>query len=74
MKENEIKKIMLKKNKEFKKVFNEHQNCEKELEKFNKKSYLTEKERVQEKNLKKKKLMLKDKMYFLMAQFKKEGQ
>jgi uncharacterized protein YdcH (DUF465 family) len=35
------------------------------------KSYLTESERQEEKELKKKKLILKDKMYFLMSEYKK---
>jgi len=71
MREEELKKLMLKENEEFRKANKLHQQYEKKLEKLKTKSYLTESERQEEKELKKKKLILKDKMYFLMSEYKK---
>jgi uncharacterized protein YdcH (DUF465 family) len=71
MDENELKKRMLKENSAFKKLFVEHQSCEKRLEKFKSKSFLTEQEALEERELKKRKLALKDKMYLLMNEFRK---
>jgi len=71
MEEKELKKLMLKKSEEFRKVHKQHQKYEKELEKFKGKSFLTEEEKLKEKELKKKKLALKDRMYFMMTEFRK---
>jgi len=71
MREEELKKLLLKENEEFRKANKLHQQYEKKLEKLKTKSYLTESERQEEKELKKKKLILKDKMYFLMSEYKK---
>jgi uncharacterized protein YdcH (DUF465 family) len=71
MREEELKKLLLKENEEFRKANKLHQQYEKKLEKLKAKSYLTESERQEEKELKKKKLILKDKMYFLMSEYKK---
>jgi len=71
MQENELKKLLLKENKDFQEVYALHQKHEEELKKFRRKSYLTESEILQEKELKKKKLMLKDKMYQIMTEYKK---
>jgi hypothetical protein len=74
MEERELKEVLLKKSKEFRKVFDLHQECERKLEKLRKKGSLTEEERLEEKGLKKKKLALKDRMYFLMAEYRKSLQ
>ena len=71
MLEKEIKERLLKENKDFKKIYEFHQECEKKLKKFQQKSYLSEEEKLEEKELKKKKLSLKDKMYYLMTQYRK---
>ena len=71
MEEKELKELLLKENEEFRKAYEQHQSYEKKLEKFKKKSFLNEEERMEEKQLKKKKLALKDKMYFLMTEYKK---
>ncbi len=71
MREEELKKLLLKENEEFRKANKLHQQYEKKLEKLKAKSFLTESERQEEKELKKKKLILKDKMYFLMSEYKK---
>lgn len=71
MEEKELKELMLEKSDEFRKVFKQHQKYEKELEKFKEKSFLTEEEKLKEKELKKKKLASKDRMYFMMIEFRK---
>ena len=71
MREEELKKLLLKENEEFRKANKLHQQYEKKLEKLKAKSFLTESEKQEEKKLKKKKLILKDKMYFLMSEYKK---
>jgi len=62
---------MLKESEEFKKLHRQHQKFEKELERFKDKSFLTEDEKLKEKELKKKKLALKDRMYFLMREYRR---
>ena len=71
MQENEIKEVLLKENKEFKKAFQQHQGHEKKIEAFKKKGFLSEEEKLKVKELKKKKLALKDKMYYLMTEYRK---
>ena len=71
MEEKEIKARLLEENLEFRKAFDQHQTLEKKLSKFHAKNYLTEEEKLKEKQLKKKKLLLKDKMYFMMTEFRK---
>ncbi len=71
MREEELKELLLKKSEEFRKANKLHQQYEKKLEKLKAKSYLSESEKQEEKELKKKKLILKDKMYFLMSEYKK---
>ncbi len=71
MEEKELKELMLKQSEEFRKLYEEHQECEKKLDQFKEKSFLTEEEELEERGLKKKKLALKDKMYLMMTKFKK---
>ena len=71
MEEKELKELMLKQSEEFRKLYEEHQKCEKRLDQFKEKSFLTEEEELEERGLKKKKLALKDKMYLMMTKFKK---
>ena len=74
MEEKELKELLLKENEEFRKAYREHQQHEKKLEKLKKKSFLTEEEKLKEKELKKKKLALKDRMYYLMSEYRKSLQ
>ncbi len=69
--EKELREIMLKESQEFKKLHLQHQKLEKELEKYKEKSFLTEGEKLKERELKKRKLVLKDRMYFLMREYRK---
>lgn len=71
MDEKELKELLNKESKEFRKVYELHQKCENELGKFSKKGFLTEAEKLAEKELKKKKLILKDKMYRMMTEYRK---
>lgn len=71
MEEKALKELLLKESEEFSKANRLHQQYEKKLEKFKAKSYLTEEEKLEEKELKKKKLALKDKMYYLMTKYRK---
>ncbi len=71
MDEKQLKELMLRENKEFKRLYEEHQSCEKKLEIFKNKSFLSEEEELEERELKKRKLALKDRMYLLMAEFRK---
>jgi uncharacterized protein YdcH (DUF465 family) len=70
MDENQLKELLLNESPEFKKIYKEHQSCEKKLELFKSKSFLTEEEVLEEKELKKQKLSLKDRMYRLMAEYR----
>ena len=71
MREEELKKVLLQENQEFKKLYERHQECEKKLKMLQEKLYLNEKEKYEEKILKKEKLALKDKMYHIMSEYKK---
>ena len=71
MKEKELKELLLKRDEVFRKAYKQHKQLEKKLEKLEQKSFLTDAENVEEKELKKKKLFLKDKMYYLMTEYRK---
>ncbi len=71
MREEEIKALLLKKNREFREANRLHQQYEKKLEKLKSKNFLTEAEKMEEKELKKKKLALKDRMYYMMTEYNK---
>jgi uncharacterized protein YdcH (DUF465 family) len=71
MEEKKIKELLLKQNEEFRKAFDQHKKLEKKLVKFQTKNFLSEQEKVEERQLNKKKLVLKDKMYSLMTEYKR---
>jgi hypothetical protein len=71
MEEKELKERLIKENEEFRKAYKKHQQYDKKLEKLKKKSFLSEEEKLAERQLKKKKLALKDKMYYLMTEYRK---
>jgi len=74
MGEEELKELLIKENDEFKKAYQRHQKCEKELDELKKKDFQTEQDRLKQRELKKKKLALKDKMYVIMTNYKKSLQ
>jgi uncharacterized protein YdcH (DUF465 family) len=71
MDEKELKELLIRENPEFRKLHKQHQLLEKKLVKYGKKSFLTDREKVEEKELKKQKLALKDKMYLMMEELRK---
>ena len=71
MDEKELKELLLCENDEFRKTSEGHQDCEEELKRLNKKPCLTDEEESLVKDLKKKKLALKDKMYVMMFEYRK---
>jgi uncharacterized protein YdcH (DUF465 family) len=70
MDESALKKRLLERNAEFRNIHEEHQRHETRLAVLARKPFLTEDERLEEKNLKKRKLVLKDRMYRIMTDFK----
>jgi uncharacterized protein YdcH (DUF465 family) len=71
MNEHELKEILLRENGEFRKVFEDHRTCELELEKLRLKTHVTEADVLAEREIKKRKLVLKDRMYQLMLAHEK---
>ena len=69
MDEKELKDLLLRENAEFRRAHDDHQACEKALDAIRGKAYLTPSEVDEERELKKKKLVLKDRMYRLMADY-----
>jgi uncharacterized protein YdcH (DUF465 family) len=66
MDENELKELLTRENPDFRRALEEHRTCETALEALKAKPFLTEGETIEEKELKKRKLALKDRMYQLM--------
>jgi len=73
MKDSEIKELLVKNSEEFKKIYEEHQDFEKQLKNFQEKHFLTSEEELEVKKIKKKKLILKDKMQKLINEYRKES-
>lgn len=71
MDEQKLKEIMIVKDAEFKKLYEEHKKHEETLKILKCKPVLSEAERLEEKELKKIKLALKDRMYLMMAEYRK---
>ena len=70
--EAELRDQLLKENAEYRRLAEEHQSCDDQLEDLTNKHFLSEEEQVQEKTLKKKKLMLKDQMYSIIQKIRKQ--
>ena len=71
MDEKALKEQLLRENAEFRRLYKEHQACEKRLEDLQDKGFLTEEEKLEERELKKRKLAIKDRMYLMMAEYRK---
>ncbi len=67
MDEQALKELLLRENPEFRRVHDDHLACEKALDAIRAKGYLSPAEADEERELKKKKLALKDRMYRLMS-------
>ncbi len=72
MDDHKIKEILIEKNGAFKKLFLEHQELEDKLQILMHNKFKNEEERTEEKNIKKKKLKLKDAMQKHICEFKKK--
>jgi len=70
--ESELREQLLKDNAEFRRLAAEHQQYDDQLEDLLSKHFLSEEEQLQEKTLKKKKLMLKDQMYSMVQKARKQ--
>lgn len=70
--ETELQEQLLRENPEYRRLAEEHHSYDIQLENLTSKHFLSEEEQVQEKLLKKKKLMLKDQMYIMVQKVRKE--
>jgi uncharacterized protein len=68
----ELRNQLIKENVEFRRLAEEHQSYDHQLDDLAGKHFLSEEEKLQEKNLKKKKLALKDQMYCMVQKYRKE--
>jgi uncharacterized protein len=71
MDDQKIREILIEKNDEFKQLFLNHQDCEEKLWHFQQQESKSELDVIEEKVLKKKKLLLKDAMQKHIFEFKK---
>ena len=74
IRETELREQLLKENAEYKKLAAEHQSYDDQLEDLSNKHFLSDEEQIQEKLLKKKKLMLKDQMFSMVQKILKQTQ
>ncbi len=72
MDDHRIREILIEKNGAFKKLFIEHQELEEKLQTCLQNKFKNDEERIEEKNIKKKKLKLKDAMQKHICEFKKK--
>lgn len=70
--ETELREQLLRDNAEYKRLAEEHQSYDVQLESLSNKHFLSGEEQLQEKTLKKKKLLLKDQMYQMVQQVRKQ--
>ena len=73
MHEEEIRKILLEKDNNFKELYEEHKKLEERLNQLLNKWYLTGEEEEEEREIKKRKLRIKDRMYAMISQYRREG-
>jgi uncharacterized protein len=72
IREAELREQLLKDNAEYRQLAAEHQYYDHKLEDLSNKHFLSEEEQLEEKTLKKKKLMLKDQMYSIVQRARKQ--
>ena len=68
-----VKEHLMTTNEEFSRLVREHSNYERKLEDLCQRPFLTEAEKIEEINLKKRKLSLKDQMERIIQQYKSTG-
>ena len=69
----EIKERLLQSNEEFRRLAQKHTNYDEQLEKLLHKSYLSEEEKIEEVNLKKMKLHVKDQMQVMIQKYRQQA-
>jgi uncharacterized protein YdcH (DUF465 family) len=72
MKEEEIKEHLISENAEFRRLCEEHKLYEGKLNELHNRHHMTDQDRLEEIQLKKKKLHLKDQMNFMISRFRNE--
>lgn len=72
MDEVEVKEYLIKTDEQFRKLAEEHQDFDRQLRQLLQKPYLNSQEQVEEVNIKKRKLALKDQMQFLINQYRQQ--
>ncbi len=72
MTESELREHLLRENAEYRRLAAEHRAYDDQLEDLAKKHFLSEEEQLKEKTLKKKKLLVKDRMYSIAQKFRKQ--
>jgi hypothetical protein len=70
--EAELRDQLLRENAEYRRLAAEHQSYDEQLEGLSSKHFLSEEEKLREKTLKKKKLLLKDQMYLMVQRIRKQ--
>ncbi len=70
MDENSLKELLLKENEDFKNAFEQHRLYDSELEKLQKKNFPSEPDKVRIRELKKKKLIYKDRLHHILTEYK----
>jgi uncharacterized protein YdcH (DUF465 family) len=70
--EAELRQQLLSEDEEFKRLAAEHQSYDEQLELLTRRHHLSEEERIRERTLKKKKLLLKDQMYSIVERYRKQ--
>jgi uncharacterized protein YdcH (DUF465 family) len=73
MKDDEVTQRLMDENAEFRRLKEEHNWFHRKVADLDKKSFLTPTERQQREELKKKKLVLKDKMEAIMERYRRQG-
>ena len=68
----EIKDLLMSTNEEFKRLAHQHHSYSQKLEQLSSQHFLSEAEKLEEVQLKKKKLLLKDQMHAMINQHRKE--
>ncbi len=69
----EIKEQLLQSNEEFRRLSQKHSHYDEQLEKLLHKTYLSEDEKIEEVNLKKKKLHVKDQMAMMIQKYRQQA-
>ena len=69
----ELKQELMATNEEYSRLASEHSEYKRKLEELYRQPYLTDVDRIEEINLKKKKLSLKDQMERMLQKYKRDG-